>query len=468
MLFRSIKGLLEPIEANGKLSHPWFSLEDKELKTHVNGLLDSLTLRNDGGKLTGYTDNYIARISDDQNRLWAKWSAALTNRKGAFEQPRISIEPVGTPVDFNTMIASRVQSQANALILYPKVDELVNVAKNYPVNLSSYVEHHLARLLNTPSSVDYTVSRVFENSIGKIEGLFGKEGTWSPRRVMNLSQTVNDMVYLGALGFKPFSAARNLFQPLITGAPDIGEGGYAALLKGYTRLINPSTKQATREYLNNIGVISEYLPELNIKPSFLPFSKSNILGKEIDTTRIESFKDAAMWMFKASDRFNKYVTGSAAMTKWEGGISKFSDGSINPANVDKVLKLTGASNRNPWVRTEIEGLLRKGLVDDAKAVYVKDVVADSQFLYGALDAPQIIGKYGSLSRTGLAFQSYWMNLAPLIEKSLRTGTLEDKVRRPLMGMLSSAAAYMMMEPIWGGPSAKQSVGVGPFPTEINE
>ncbi len=61
-----------------------------------------------------------------------------------------------------------------------------------------------------------------------------------------------------------------------------------------------------------------------------------------------------------------------------------------------------------------------------------------------------------------------MNLGPLIEKSLRTGVMEDRLRKPLMGMLSSAAAYMAMEPIWGQEAASNSVGVGAFPVQVNE
>lgn len=465
-----IKALLQPTkDMNGNLTHPWFELQGKDLTNHIDKLTKELTLSNDGGKLTGYTDNYVARISADQDRIFQKWSQALTNKRGFFEQRRFAIEPVGEAVDFNTMLTSRVMAQSNALYFHPAVDNLVsNVASKFPTNLAAYAEHHIARLMNMPSNVDYTLSRWFENSIGRVESLFGREGTWSPRRVMNLSQTVNDLVYLGALGFKPFSAARNLFQPLITGAPDIGEGGYASLLKGYTRMVNPATRDATKQYLNEIGVISEYLPEISSKPQFLPFTKTKLFGREMDTTRVNAFTDSAMWMFKASDRFNKYVTGAAAMNKWETGFAKFADQAINANNVGAVLKATGANNRNPWVKTEIEDLLRRGLVDDAKKVYVKDVVGDSQFLYGAMDAPQIIGRGGSIGKTGLAFQSYWMNLAPLIEKSLRTGDIDDRIRRPLMGILSSAIAYQMMEPLWGKQAAKSSVGAGPFPTDINE
>jgi hypothetical protein len=455
-----VKRLLAPNEG----SHPWFQLTGKDLDDHVSRLAKELTLTNEKGNLIGYTDHYTARVSADQERNFEKWSQALVGKRGGFEKQRKSEFMIGEPVDFKTMIESRIHSQANAMFMYPVVDDVVKTAKAFPTHLASYVEHHLARVLNQPSSIDHTLARVFENTIGRVEGLFGKEGTWNARRIMDTAQTVNDLTYLGALGFKPFSAARNLFQPLVTVPADLGGlKDYASLAKGYVKAFDPNV----RKYLSEIGIISEYAPEISIRPKALPFSRTiNIAGRPFDTAKVQSFKDAAMWMFKASDRFNRYVTGAAAMDKWEKVIAKFPE--INKDNVSSVLKQTGANQRNPWIKNEIEDFLRRGKFGEAKASFIRDVVGDTQFLYGAVDAPQIIGRGGSVGRTGLVFQSYFMNLAPLFEKWMTTGNAPEKLQKITTAAIAQAAAYHLMEPIWGGDASAKAIGFGPFPTAINE
>jgi hypothetical protein len=452
--------LLKPSQG----THPWFSLEGKELDNHVSKLTKNLTMRNDGGSLIGYTDHYTARISADQERNFEKWSGALVGKRGQFEQARKAEAMIGEPVDFKTMIESRIHSQSNATYLYPAIDEIVDRAKAYPTHLASYVEHHLARVLNQPSILDHKLARVFEGTIGKVEGLFGKEGLWTARRVMDTAQTVNDLTYLGALGFKPFSAARNLFQPLVTVPADLGGlKDYTSLAKGYVNAHKPEM----RRYLNEIGIISEYAPEISTRPDALPFSKMKILGREVDANKWNSVKDAAMWMFKASDRFNRYVTGAAAVDKWDKVFAKFPQG-VAKEQVPAFLKQTGINQRNPWVKNELEDLIRRGKFDEAKAGFVRDVVGDTQFLYGAVDAPQIIGRGGAAGKTALVFQSYWMNLMPLFQKWAVTGTADERLVKAVSFGLSQAAAYSMMEPIWGGDASAKAIAFGPFPAAINE
>jgi hypothetical protein len=455
-----IHKLLKPVQG----THPWFDLTGKELDNHISKLTKELTMTNEGGGLIGYTDHYTARISNDQSRNFEKWSGALVGKRGQFEQARVAPAMIGEPVDFKTMIESRIHSQSNAMYLYPAIDEAVANASKYPTHLASYVEHHIARILNQPSILDHKLARVFEGSIGKIEGLFGKEGTWNARRVMELGQTVNDLTYLGALGFKPFSAARNLFQPLVTVPADLGGlKDYTSLAKGYINAHKPEV----RRYLNEIGIISEYAPEISIRPDALPFSKMKILGREIDANKWNSVKDAAMWMFKASDRFNRYVTGAAAMDKWNNVFARFPKG-IDKDQVSVFMKQAGINQRNPWVKNELEDLLRRGKFDEAKAGFIRDVVGDTQFLYGAIDAPQIIGRGGAAGKTGLVFQSYWMNLMPLFQKWAVTGTADEKLMKAVSFGLSQAAAYTMMEPIWGGDASKKAIAFGPFPAAMNE
>jgi hypothetical protein len=260
---------------------------------------------------------------------------------------------------------------------------------------------------------------------------------------------------------------RNLFQPLITVPADLGGmKSYADLFHGIRRA---GGDKATREYLQRIGIITEYAPEITVSPKALPFGKAfKFRGSFKTLPQSNSIRDTAMWMFRGSDRWNRYVTGGAAMNKWEKAFGKFVR--RNKTDTKFFLKDSGVSLRNPWVKTEIEDLVRRGLYDDAKATFVRDVVADTQYLYGSLDSPLITTQAGIVSRTALIFQSWWMNYASLLGKFMRTGDAGQKANRMFTWMSSSTIAFMGMTQIWDEKVAAKSVGLGPFagPTQVSE
>ena len=70
---------------------------------------------------------------------------------------------------------------------------------------------------------------------------------------MKLAYSINDAIYLGGIGFKPFSAMRNYFQPLLTVPADLGGlRGIEWLAKGYKR----ATSKQFRNYMKEIGAIT--------------------------------------------------------------------------------------------------------------------------------------------------------------------------------------------------------------------
>ena len=191
-----------------------------------------------------------------------------------------------------------------------------------------------------------------------------------------------------------------------------------------------------------------------------------IFGKELPT--LEGTRDVGMWMFKGSDRFNRYVTGGAANLKWNDAMKKYGT-TLEPKSVNAFAKKIALSKRRPWKEAEIEDLLMRGKVEEAKAAYVNDVIADTQYLYGAAEAPTALRRYGAIGRTGAIFQSWWMNYGSLLHKWMVTGVSPGaKAERVITAMVSQSMAYMLMEPMWGGRTAMRTVGLGPFPKEFNE
>lgn len=458
----ALDGIKELVKFDPKTGvHPWFKSEGSVLQGKVDNLLKELTLSNDKGKFIGYTDHYVPRISMDQDNLMQKWSQALVGQKGMFTRQRASQHMVGQPVNFEEMIAGRILAQAKDINLFPVVDEVVKFGSKLPTHYAEYIEHYISGILNRPSHMDHKVAGFLESTVGGIEQFFGKSGKWDARRVQNLGNTLVDLTYLGGLGFKPFTALRNTFQTLITLPTDLGGApkDYLHFAKAYTRLWQD--KKAV-QYLKDIGIVTDYAPELNMRPMALPFGRS---------AKFQQVRDAAMWMMKSSDRLNRFVAGASALNKWESGIKGFTE--ITANNVKDVMRKVGATNRNPWVKTEIEDMIRRGKVDEAKAIFVRDVVGDTQFLYGPVDAPTALRKYGTVGKTGLLFQSYFMNLASTMEKWFRSGSFPDAPKlaggqKAISMLFSNAIAYHMMEKVWGSDSAMRGAFFGPFPTEVNE
>jgi len=122
--------------------------------------------------------------------------------------------------------------------------------------------------------------------------------------------------------------------------------------------------------------------------------------------------------------------------------------------------------KRPTTAKEIDGVL-----GHAKDKFVADVIADTQFLYNTAETPVISGRWGVISKTGVIFQSWWMNYANLFGKwFLRTGDTGQKANRLFTWMTSSAIAGELMVHIAGfkqSQAVKSTFG-GPFPTEINE
>ena len=441
----------------------------KEIEKALVGIRKELTPGRGG--FMPYLENYTARMAEGQDKIANSWRYALLQKVQApFTKTRIRETFTEAPVDFSTMIEARTFAQAKELFLYDGLSEVVKYAERLPPAWAEYVEHWLSRALNRPSITDFKTAAFMTKTVGSIERMFRKEGVWNEHRVMRLAQNVNNVTYMGALGFKPFSVIRNLFQPLLLVPADLGGlKDLGTLARGAARAMRPEM----RKELVRIGVITEYAPEITMRPHALPFGKRALWG--MSQQRVDQLRDLALWMFRGSDRWNRYVTGASAITKWERALAKVGlerEGlMVFPANkIDDFAKAVKLSGRYEWKQQEIRDLLLRGNHDEAFGTYVRDVVADTQYLYGTLDAPVVTGR-SAVARTGFVFQTWWMNYLTTLEKWTRGGGSLGAVGRTdkmITAMVSAAIAEQLMEPLWGRKTAMRAVGLGPVPGEVNE
>ena len=465
----SLKFLRGAIEKNPHWLNGYDTLSktmSKEAQANVSRVLKELTLRQRGQTvgLPNYLDNYATRIFKEPPKTYGKVSMKTpTKMTAGFEKSRTLTEPVEELVeDLEEIVSIRLRSQAKTLYMYPKTEEILKFSReNLPTNLKNYTEHYINRLLGVASPIDKKVADVVNTTFGT---------SWNAEKVMKLAYSINDAIYLGGIGFKPFSAMRNYFQPLLTVPADLGGlRGIEWLAKGYKR----ATSKQFRNYMKEIGAITEYAPDLLFRPQVVSFNKSfKLLGKEIRLPSQSRIRDYAMWMFKQSDEHNRYIAGGAAFEKWEHYLSKFARKDSNGQTVlggvylDNFKKKLNLASREKWVRADIENALSAGNLAEAKKLWIKDVIADTQFLYGNLDAPLVNQVGGGITRTATVFQSWWMNYGSLLSKWItRSEDVPLAASRMFNWMLASAVGGTIMEQIWGASTARSTVFTGPLPLE---
>ena len=109
-------------------------------------------------------------------------------------------------------------------------------------------------------------------------------------------------------------------------------------------------------------------------------------------------------------------------------------------------------------------------LEEAKKLWVYDVIADTQYLYGTLDAPIYGQSAGSLGKMAGIFQSWWMNYGSQLEKwALRTpGSAPIVNKRMMTWLLAGAIVEETASKLWQQRTAAKMVHVGPFPLRVSE
>ena len=174
-----------------------------------------------------------------------------------------------------------------------------------------------------------------------------------------------------------------------------------------------------------------------------------------------------------SEHHCRYMAGGAAIKKWDHYITKFTEnGLLNEASLQKFSRKLNLNSREEWVRSQINDSLRKGTlsgVEEAKKLWVNDVIGQTQYLYGVADAPIVTHTAGAVGRTGFIFQSWWANYGSQIEKwVMRTPGTLPTAERLFMFWLSGAITQEIASHMWDKGSVRQMRFLGPFPGQVSE
>jgi len=452
-----VEGTLSSLRKLVQKNPVWFKSPGGK---RVQRLLEELTPRAKGADVgfPNYLENYMARLFEiGKPKAPVKPGMTPTQLEAGFLKTRV-LEEVGEDIvnDIFKLVEVRARQQGKQLYLYPELNKLTGLIKGLPPGLQKYIDHYLRRLLGMPSPIDTKVAQLLTRTLG---------GSWDERRVMQLAWTINDLVMMGGLGFKPFSALRNLFQtPLLVPTDMGGIKDIYWLARGLPRAMRPDTFR----YLKEIGAITEFSPDILFKPK-LPRPGRKLLGigaRELEFPTMQKTRDVAMWMFKKSDEWNRTWTGSAALEKWDHFFRKIQP--KDQASLKLFKRKINLKGREDWVQADIERALDAGSFEEARRIWVKDVVADTQFLYGAADSPLLGQRGGSIGKTAVIFQSWWMNYSSLLGKWItRSGSIDAAAERMFSWMFTGAILGTAMTQIWGKGRGTRAALLGPLPSQLD-
>jgi hypothetical protein len=428
-------------EYSGLLKDPEkiFRLRGKALENLTNELKSRLTY---AGKhpssMPAYLEGYMPRVAQRGLSYESRWHTTLTGKSTASFMKRRTQDVSGPQVNsLFEAIEHRTAAQAKQLFFYDEADEVVKFARKLPDDWKKQVDFTLGRVLSRPTEWDAKVAT-------SVEAMFGKR--MDPYRAMNTARMVTGMGYTGMLGLRPFAALRNLTQPIISVPAELG-GGVKDLASLIAGLGKAATKEH-REYIKSIGAIAEFLPDQETGP---------LLPRVGKLAKWNELKDFAMYMFRSSDRFNRYWSGGAAVDKWDNVMK-----TIGPGSLKKFADKAGFKNLQPWVRKEVERAFEAENYDMAKKIYVRSVIDNTQYLYGALDMPQAMGS-GGAERLVTMFNSWWMAYGSNLGRWFFTGDADTRLKRALTFMGTGMLAEQALE-LYAGPGpARRSMLFGPLP-----
>jgi len=448
----------------------WFRSTGKNLEMSMNELGEQLSFQSKGGKFIDYRSNYTPRIAEVGASVEKKTFEVLNGKMKPFYSKQISSTEPKDIVGLEELIASRVNAQGKRMYLYDELEGVAKYASNLPQHWKDYTEHVIARSLNVPSKADEWLAK------GMDKVWLGKQG-WDAKRVMKLTKNVNDLAYMGFLGLRPFSAMRNLFQPILLTPADLGGiKDYGTLVQGMNKVYGKGGA-AVREEIRRMGIITEYAPETQRTAQLFGGTGKPIIGTKgltkkgyVQTPSMEGLRDTMSFMFSGADKLNRYTTASSAMVKWDAALEKIG-GKVTEKNIKNFIRQSGAQGRQPWIKREIEEKLLVGYMGDARKQFVTDVVGDTQFFYNILESPIVGQELGGVGRTATIFQSWWSNYGAVVNKWFATGKSPAhfmgkqgaKIERITTAMISSYGAFEVMQQLWGTGTAVRSTFTGPFP-----
>lgn len=324
--------------------------------------------------------------------------------------------------------------------------------------LQRFSDHYIQRMLGYPSALEHhvaeTIRSVMRNTgIAKVVEAAGGDLSRDDFP-LKMADFMIRLGYMGGLGFRPFSAMKNLTQSNQTIA-DIGPMWW---MKGMAQLFKKHTLADGREvsafdYMREMGILKEFAPEYYLQIN-------------LDTTTMERFQKVALAMFQFADWINRGGAYYGARQKFDYYLKLYRDGQIN---LDQFRKRSGINGEDKPIRKDILlDIAKNKIANDINAShrFGEEVTGRTQYWYNKEDAP-LITRF-SVGKVSWQYQTWWENYGEMMAHWVRN----DQWQKLGRWMLSSTLMFFLLEEIARhGIDALKPEGIlfaGPLPSRKTE
>lgn len=224
----------------------------------------------------------------------------------------------------------------------------------------------------------------------------------------NTLNNVLGLTYFSSMGWKPFLAIRNSFQPMTTLAMRVGTDW---TMKAYAAVGKDPARYYPR--LRQLGVLSEKPPIVNLVWS--------------DTSAVGRFVQKSFGMFKNSDDYTRAVAYVAAELRFDNAL-KLSR-TIPGMTPSKLATEIGLDRIPPEIGQQAMSLIQKGTDDSisaARDLFANHIQKATMFDYSGASSPMLYR--GVVGKLFGQFGTYSAGFRANIAEALRYGTPAQKIQ----------------------------------------
>ena len=353
-------------------------------------------------------------------------------------------------------------------------------------SLSDWLGHYAARQRGIPSKVDVMLAESLKTGFAKvpkrIPWLSEYAHNFTVKDWLKISVFFNDLPYLAHLGLRPFSAMRNLLQPMLTTGPLIGN---TWLARGYHLFADPKA----RGWIKAHRLLQESLGEYEMRLSLSP-------------RKLDQFGKFMMHLFRKSDELNRYASGLGMRSKFDhffkvNGMTEefFTNIKLRRFRAttrkevrqlkdaykatDELIKYQYPKD-SPRAR-ELMAVVKRAtgrdkldldsIVEKMRVKIVSEAIGNTQWLYGKEHAPIFTHAAGFPGRQMGVYQTWWLNYAEFMKNNIFTmpkkiGASRDYAPQAVWMANNLMITLGFLGLGWEADKIFRTVVFGPMPTEL--
>jgi len=299
---------------------------------------------------------------------------------------------------------------SNKVFVNPALERINAFGDALPATLKESLKEYVGEKLGYAGKVEEYVNRIAPE-------LNRRLGTDLPPDLgRQLTQTIMDTTYAGALGIRPAAVVRNLLQAPFMTYPRLGPRFYAqAVAKALTK--EGQTELVRRGMSVDLGL--PYGEEL---------TKEITLGGRARTAH-RNVTQGVLKPYALADIINRATTFWQGKAIWDDAMTRYRSGKITWDQFEQAADFQAMS---PIDRNVMRKALVAGDEDAAFNHYIRDIMDDTQFPYRRGAGARVT--YGFAGRVLTQFSQWNTEFAHTIGSWVRTGQWDKMIR-------FSAAAY---------------------------